>query len=248
LVFVIATAESAMRKMLLTAAGALALAGSAHAQEIQPNPYQSRDVPIGAFERVEVSGPFRVGVLIGDEPARVRLSGPPALLADTIAQVDGDTLTIRFREGARWSWNPGSGMNVVVFAPSLVSARVHGAAQVEIVGVRSQMFSAATDGSGTIVIRGLESERVQFATGGAGGITAEGFAREGAYATGGSGSIDARRLRVENASIAIGGSGSIYADVSRTANVSMGGSGRVDVVGGATCIGHPAGSSRFECR
>ena len=237
-----------MRKLLLTIAGAFALAGSAQAQETQPNPYQSRDVSIGAFERIHVSGPFRVVVVIGDEPARVGLSGPPALLTDTIATVDGDTLTIRFREGARWSWNQGSGMNVVVIAPSLVAARVHGAAQVEIVGVRAETFSAATDGSGTIVLRGLESGRVEFATGGSGGITAEGFAREATYATGGSGSIDAKRLRVENASIAVGGAGSIHADVSRTANVTLGGSGRVDVVGGATCVSNPAGSPRIECR
>ena len=237
-----------MRKMLLAAVGACALVGSTHAQEIQPNPYQSRDVAIGAFERMEVSGPFNVGVRISSEPAKVRLYGPPALLADTIADVDGDTLKIRFREGATWSWNQGSGMNVIVSAPNLVSARVQGAAQVEIDGVRAEMFSAATDGSGTVALRGLDTGRVQFATGGSGGITAEGIARQGTYAVGGSGSIDAKRLRVENASIAIGGSGSIYADVSRTANVSMAGSGRVDVVGGATCIQHPANSPRIECR
>lgn len=237
-----------MRKLLLAAGSALALVGSTQAQQTQPNPYQSRDVPLGTFDGVEVSGPFKVGVLISGEPAKVRLSGPPALLADTIAKVDGETLTIRFRDGAPWSWNPGSGVNVFVSAPRLVSARVHGAAQVEIDQVRGEMFSAATDGSGTIALRGLDIGRVLLATGGSGGISAEGRARDGRYAVGGSGSIDAKRLRVETASIAIGGAGSIYADVSRTADASVGGSGRVDVVGGATCIKQPAKSPRIECR
>jgi hypothetical protein len=237
-----------MRKMLLTAGAALGLVGPTHAQETQPSPYQSREVPIGNFDRVQISGPFKVGVLVSGEPAQVRLSGPPALLADAIVKVDGDTLTIRFREGARWSWNPGSGVNVFVTAPSLVSARVQGSAQVEIDQVRGDTFAAATDGSGTITLRGLDSGNVLFATGGSGGIIAEGIARQGIYAVGGSGSIDAKRLRVENASIAIGGAGSIYADVSRTANVSVGGSGRVDVVGGATCIKQPAKSPLIECR
>jgi hypothetical protein len=70
-----------------------------------------------------VSGPFHVGVLVSDEPARVRLTGPPALLADTIATVEGNMLTIRFRDGASWSWNPGSGVNVVA-----------GSGQVDVVG------------------------------------------------------------------------------------------------------------------
>jgi hypothetical protein len=237
-----------MRRMLLAAAGAFTLAGAAQAREIQPSSYQSRDVQTGAFDRMKVSGPFRVGVSIGGDPARVRLSGPPALLADTIATVDGDTLKIRFREGATWRWNPGSGVNVFVSAPKLVSVGVEGAASVEIDGVRGETFSAATEGSGTIVLSGLDAGRVRFATGGSGGITAEGAAREGSYAVGGSGSIDAKRLRVASATVAIGGAGSIYADASGRAVIAVGGSGRVEVVGGATCISQPANSLRVECR
>jgi hypothetical protein len=237
-----------MRKMLLAALGAFILGGSTQAQQAQPNPYQSRDVEVGAFDRIKVSGPFKVGVFVSDKPAGVHLSGPPALLADTIATVDGDTLKIRFREGADWSWNQGSGMVVTVDAPLLLSAGTEGAATVEIDGVRGDRFSAATNGSGSIALTGLEAGRVQFATGGAGGITAEGKAREAEYAVGGAGSIDAKRLRVETASIALGGSGSIHADVSGKANVALGGSGHVDIVGGATCIKQPAGSPQIECR
>lgn len=235
-----------MPKMMLVA-GLLALAGPAQAQT-QPSSYASREVPLGTFDRLEVSGPFKVGVLVGGGPAKVDLQGPPALLADAIAEVRAGTLTIRFREGASWSWNPGSGVNIFVSAPKLVSARVSKAAQVEIGGVRGDTFSAATDGSATIALRGINAGRVQFASGGSGGITAEGIAQEGTYAVGGPGSIDAKRLRVQNASIAIGGAGSIHADVAGTANVSVGGTGRVDIVGGATCNKLPANSPRIECR
>lgn len=212
------------------------------------NSYQSRDIPVGAFERLKVSGPFEVGVLASGEPPQVRLVGPPAMLADTIATIEGDTLTIRFREGATWSWNPGSGVNVFVSAPNLNSMSIEGAADVQIGAVRGQMFSAATEGSGSIVARELDVGHVQLVTGGAGGITIEGRAREGTYVVGGSGSIDAKRLRVGSASIAIDGAGSAYADVSATANVSVNGSGRAEVVGGATCIKQPTNSPRIECR
>jgi len=218
------------------------------AAEKNPSPYQSRDVPVGRFDRLRVSGPFMVGVLVSSEAARVHLMGPPALLADTITTVEGDTLTIRFREGATWSWNPGSGVNVFVIAPNLDAVTVEGAAEVEISGVRGDMLSAETEGSGTIAARELDVERVQLATGGSGGITVEGRAREGTYVVGGAGSIDAKRLRVENASIAIGGAGSAYADVSHAANVSVNGSGRVEIVGGATCIKQPINSPRIDCR
>jgi hypothetical protein len=237
-----------MRKMLLAAGAAFALAGSTNAPETQSGPYQSRDFLLANFDRIEVSGPFKVGVLVSGEPAQVRLSGPPALLADTITKVDGDTLMIRFRDGVQRSWSPGFGVNVSVSAPNLVSARAQRAAQVEIDQVRVETFSGATDGSGNIAVRGLDAGRVVLATGGSGGITAEGRARGGTYAVAGSGSIDAKRLRLETADLSIEGAGSIHADVSRIANVSLTGSGGVEVVGGATCINQPAQSTRIECR
>lgn len=214
----------------------------------QPDPYQHREFTIGAFDRVKVSGPFKVAVIVGDEPAKVHLVGPPALLADTIAVVEGDTLQIRFREGATWSWNPGSGVNVVVFAPNLRATSADLAASVEIGGLQGDMFSASTDGSGSIVVRQLDVGHVQIATGGSGGVTVEGKARDASYVIGGSGSIDAKRLRVEHASIALGGSGSIYADVSKTASVSVSGSGRVEIVGGASCTKQPTNSPQIDCR
>jgi len=224
-----------------------ALATQARAGD-QPDPYQYRDVQIGTFDRLKVSGPFKVGVLVSAEPAHVQLVGPPALLADTITTIEGDTLVIRFREGATWSWNPGSGVNAVVFAPNLTAVRLEGAAEVEVNGLRGDLFSAATDSSGTIVVRQLDARHVELATSGSGGITVEGSARDAAYVVGGSGSIDAKRLRVERATIAIGSSGSAYADVSKTANISVTGTGRVDVVGGEICIEQPTKSPQVQCR
>jgi len=214
----------------------------------QPDAYRYRDIPTGPFDRLKVSGPFKVGLFVSDEPGLVRLAGPPALLADTIVTVEGDTLAIRFREGATWSWNPGSGVNIFVSARNLSSVSLEGAGDVEIAGAHGDMFSATTDGSGSIVIRQLDVGHVQLATAGAGQITVEGNARDAAYVVGRSGSIDAKRLRVEKASIAIGGAGSAYADVSKTADILVNGTGRVDIVGGATCVEQPANSPQIQCR
>ncbi len=216
--------------------------------EKNPSPYQSREVAIGSFEHLKVSGPFKVGVIVSREVAQVRIQGPAALLADTIATLEGDTLTIRFREGANWSWNPGSGVSIFVSTPNLNSISVEGAANVEVFGVSGDMFSAALDGSGTISARRLAVRHAQLTTDGAGDITVEGIAREGTYVIGGSGSIDAKRMPVKTATIAIGGAGSAYADVSNSAIISMSGSGHVEVVGGATCIKQPSNSPRVVCR
>lgn len=216
--------------------------------EANPSPYRSRDVNVGPFDTLKVSGPFKVGVFVSDEPARVRLLGPPTLLADAVVEVEGGILTIRFREGAAWSWNPGSGVNVVVAAPKLASVNLEGAADVEVLGVQGESLAALTQGSGSLKATGINVERIHLATRGAGSISVEGSAREATYEVGGSGSIDAMRLKVESARIAVGGAGSSYANVSRTATVSVNGNGRVEVVGGATCISQPVHSRQIECR
>ena len=249
---------------LAIADGGVKRGGSSSSAEAQqqnaenqvPSSYQSRDVALGAFERIEVAGPFMVGVVVGQKPpeanggkpAAIRMVGPPNMLDDVMARVEADTLIIRFREGASWSWNPGAGVNIVVFVPQLVSARADRAAQMRIGGVRGDSFSASTEGSSTIAVDQLQVGRAMFATGGSGGITAEGRARDVSYVVGGPGSIDAKRLKVETASVAVGGAGSVYADVSRTANVSLTGAGRVDIVGGPRCLKQPATSPRIECR
>jgi DNA-binding CsgD family transcriptional regulator len=212
-----------------------------------PSSYASREVPLTTFNRIEVIGPFKVAVIVG-KPAKVSYGGPKAMLADLIAKVDGETLIIRFPEGASWSWNPGAGVNVVVFTPRLVSARVRGAADLQIAGVHGDAFSATTEGSGTIGLRQMQVEQATFSTAGSGGITIEGSSRHVRYAVSGPGSIDAKRFKVEAASIAIDGAGSVHADVSKSASVSLSGAGRADIVGGATCIKQPSASARIECR
>lgn len=246
---------------LALANGGVESGGSAEAQQKNggrpiPTSYQHRDLTVGPFDRIEVSGPFNVAVIVGekasemagDKRAAVRLLGPPKMLDDVVATVEADTLVVRFREGASWSWNPGAGVNIVVFAPQLVSARADRAAQVKVAGVRGDSFSASTEGSSTIAIDQMQVARATLATGGSGGISAEGSARHVSYVVGGPGSIDAKRLKAETASISNGGAGSVYADVSRTANVSVTGAGRVDIVGGALCVKQPRNFARIECR
>ena len=215
--------------------------------ERNPSPYKVQDLTPGRFDQITVSGPFKVGVIVGQRP-RVTLQGPPALLADTIVANEGGTLTIRFREGADWSWNPGSGMNVLVFTPTLGRLHVEGAADVEIDGVRGNSFAAATDGSGSINIRGMDVGAVQLATAGAGGITVEGAAKNATYVVSGSGSIDAMRTQAKDATIAINGAGNAFSDVSRKANIAITGGGRVQVVGGGKCVTLPTNSPRVNCR
>ncbi|WP_271079607.1 GIN domain-containing protein [Aurantiacibacter sp. MUD61] len=218
--------------------------------ERNPSPYPVLNVPVGQFDEVQVSGAIQVFVIAGADAHGVRLHGPRALIEDAIVDVEEGRLSIRFREGANWSWNPGSGLNVVVRTPSLSAIHIDGPVLAEVMQPRGESFTASTQAAGSIEITELDVGTVQLSTHGAGGITVSGSAREADYSVGGAGSIDAMRLRVTDAEIEISGAGSNYANVSGEAQIALtrDRGGRVEVVGGGTCVTQPANSDRVECR
>lgn len=253
--------------MILLATAALALTvsdGDTRSQDSEPATESASDssaerdpkhfpvvtIPVDAFDQMKVSGAFKVYVLVSDSPTEVALVGPRSMTADVIATVEDGILTIRFREGAERSWNPGAGVNVSISTPNLSSVNVDGPTRMEINGPTGDSFAATTQAAGSIEISRLDVGKVALATKGAGSISVSGSAGDAIYSTGGAGSIDAKRLRVTNAKIAVGGAGSIYADVSGESEVTLGRSlsGRVEVVGGGTCISQPANSDRIDCR
>lgn len=216
--------------------------------EANPSPYPVLNVPVAKFDKLEVAGPIKVAVIQSDEASRVSLQGPRALISDAVVAVENDTLTVRFREGARWSWNPGSGLNAVVRTPSLSSVRLEGAGSVEIFLLKGETFTATTEGSGSVTAKNLDVGNIRLATNGAGGITVSGTAREASYSVGGAGSIDGMRLKVTDAQIAVAGAGSGYANVSGEAEISLTGAGSVEVVGGGVCRTQAGDTDRIDCR
>jgi hypothetical protein len=219
--------------------------------ERNPSPYIARSEPISGVRKIKVEGAINVLVMSGQVPeSSVTFSGPPELLADAVTRIEDGVLTISFREGADWSWNSGSGMNVVVRLPALEGIETNGPAQVETVNlsVAVPTFSATVNGAGKIAANDVRAENVQLAVGGSGSIRISGTAGDVAYATGGAGSIDAKRLRATNGAISLGGPGAVFADISGAADINVGGPGTVEVVGGATCTTRAPRPSQVECR
>ncbi|MEO0420107.1 MAG: DUF2807 domain-containing protein [Pseudomonadota bacterium] len=222
----------------------------AQSQELNPPVYPTRSDTIALADKLEVQGTMHVMVFtdLQREP-RVSFQGPEPLLSDAMATVKDGTLTLAFKDGKPYSSNPGSRLSAVVYLPSIDGVKVEKSpAEVRVFGNNSDEFSAAVGGAGQIKIERLEAKRMNAAIGGAGSIRIEGTADEASFAIGGAGSIEGKRLRVATAKIAVGGAGSVYADVSDTADIVVGGSGRVEIVGGATCNIRPDSIDKVECR
>jgi len=212
------------------------------------SPYETKVIAIENAERIEVTGAIKVLARGGSDTPQVTLTGPPEMIADAVVEVDGDTLSIRYVDGANWSWNPGSGMNASVQLPKVSSVGNTGPGSITVRSPMASDFGAGTGGSGKITVTGLDAETVQLGVGGSGSIEVKGTANSGQFGIGGSGSIEAKRLRLKSAQIGIGGSGSVYADVSESAEIGIGGSGRVEIVGGAECTFAESQANQIDCR
>lgn len=233
----------------MTFAAAAALAGCTGARSESGGPTVERAFQVGAFERIEVAGPYEVDVRTGSEPS-VQASGPEKTMERMVVEVDGDTLRIhpRKRKGIGFNWSSDHTVRVQVTVPALRGAEIAGSGGINVDRVTGDSFEGAVAGSGDLQLGQVEVERLSMGIAGSGEIRAgTGRARHVEYEIAGSGDIDAGALAAEEAQVSIAGSGNVRANATRAASVDIAGSGDVQLTGGAKCRVSKAGSGNVNC-
>ncbi len=239
-----------MFRIVATAASFVALTAchiGANAEERDPGPTVSRTYQVGAFDRIEVSGPYDVIVSTGGSPS-AKATGGGKLLDETEVVVEGNVLKIRpvRKNGFGWNWGKSGSAKFAVSTASLSGAAISGSGGISVDKVSGD-FKGAIGGSGDLNLRSVAGSAVDLSVGGSGSITAAGTAQSTAIKIGGSGDVDASGLAARTASVAIGGSGSAKASASDTAKISIAGSGDVVITGGAKCDVSKVGSGDVTC-
>ncbi|HEU4705351.1 MAG TPA: head GIN domain-containing protein [Sphingomicrobium sp.] len=240
-----------MHKAILAAmvAAAAASAGCARDRQESAGPPTSRTYPVGAFDRLEVAGPYDVTVTTGGAPS-VRASGGERALERMVVEVKGGTLTIhpRKRSGLHFGWSKTHKVTLNVTVPSLAAAEVAGSGNISVDKVRGDSFEAGVAGSGDVRLGEVDVKRLKMGIAGSGEINAgRGRASVADYEIAGSGDIDGAGLVAETASVSIAGSGNVAAHATGTASVDIAGSGDVRLTGGARCKVSKAGSGNVLC-
>lgn len=234
----------------LTMAAAAAAAGCTSARGEDGGPAVQRNYQVGAFERIEVAGPYDVEVRTGSAPS-VNASGPEKMVERMVVEVDGDTLTIhpRKRKGLNFGWSShGEPVRLIVTVPRLAAAEIAGSGAIQIDRVAGDRFEGGVAGSGDLRLGQVEVGELKMGIAGSGEIRAgTGRAQRVEYDIAGSGDIDAADLAAEQAQVSIAGSGNVRANATRTASVDIAGSGDVRLTGGAKCEVSKAGSGNVEC-
>jgi Putative auto-transporter adhesin, head GIN domain len=240
-----------MRRLLIPASTAIALAAagchmSADGKERDAGPKVARNYQVGAFSKIEVAGPYEVKVVTGGAPG-VSARGGEHLLNETEVRVDGDTLEIRprKRKGISWHWSNGTAEFTVNVA-ALRAAAIAGSGGITIDRVNGD-FEGEVAGSGDLRLPAVSGGRIKLAIAGSGDVMAAGRADSVDIGIAGSGDIDAKGLVSRTADVSIAGSGGVAAHATESAEVSIMGSGDVDLSGGAKCKVSKMGSGNVNC-
>jgi hypothetical protein len=239
-----------MRRILLPASTAivLAAAGCNAARSEEPGPSVSRNFQVGAFDRIEVAGPYQVSVTTGSAPS-VRATGPDNAIDRMVVEVDGGKLKIHPRKKSMsFGWSKSHKVVLQVTVPSLRGAEIAGSGDITVDKVSVDHFAAGIAGSGALKLGEVQVQSLALGIAGSGGAQlGQGKAARVEYEIAGSGDIDGSDLAAEQASVSIAGSGNVVANASATADVDIAGSGDVRVRGGAKCNVSKHGSGNVTC-
>ena len=239
-------------KHLLPVAAIAMLAGACHfggkAETREAGPAVDRSYQVGAFDRIEVAGPYEVSVKTGGQPG-VTAHGGEAILAETEIVVENGVLKIkpRKRNGFSWNFNNENQVRVDVTTAALRGAAIAGSGDLNVDRVSGGDFSGEVAGSGNLGVERIEGGKVALAIAGSGNVRAAGKADALDVSIAGSGDVDAAALQAATADVSIAGSGNVRAHATDTADVSIMGSGDVELTGGAKCNVNKHGSGDVRC-
>jgi hypothetical protein len=241
-----------MRKSIAAALIAASAATSACGQQRHEDagPTVSRNYQVGAFQQIEVAGPYAVQVHTGANPG-VSAQGPQKLLERTVVEVKGDKLVIHPQRHNGWfsfDFSSDRGAKFDVTVPQLSGATIAGSGDIEVDNVRGDRFDGDVAGSGGLKLDNVAVKALDLSISGSGDLEARaGSAQSANYQIAGSGGLDAGHVAAQQLKVSIMGSGDVRAHATGTADVSIMGSGDVDVTGGAKCTVHRTGSGDVNC-
>lgn len=207
----------------------------------------TRTYQVGAFDKIEVAGPYEVIVTTGGKPG-VSATGGEKLLEDTEVVINGSTLKIRpkHHKGINLFWGSKGKAQFTVTTAMINAVEIAGSGGVTVDKVVGD-FKGEVAGSGRMKLAAVNGGAMDFSIAGSGSISAAGKAASTSVEIAGSGDFDSSGLAANDADVSIAGSGNVRANASRTANVEIMGSGNVTITGGAKCEIDKAGSGNVNC-
>jgi hypothetical protein len=228
-----------MIALALAACGGAALAQGANVD---------RSYRVGAFDSVGAAGANLVVVHVGGAPS-VTARGEAETLDRMEVVVERGSLQIRPRREYRdhFDWRGLKPATYTVTLPHLTAASLAGSGDMRVDRAEGGKFAASVAGSGNLDIAALRVSEANLSMAGSGNLTARGSATRANLSVAGSGNVRTRGVTSRTASISIAGSGTAELSAQDAANVSIVGSGDAVISGPARCHVSRIGSGKARC-
>lgn len=184
---------------------------------------------VSSFDKVEVSGDFKVYVIQGDLKP-VRIEGDQNLLEYVEFVETGSELKIRTRDG--FDMNPSSDMKIFLTAPQYKSIQASGASDILGEGKidNNTDIKMTVSGAGNIKME-LDAPSIESGISGSGDIELKGETENLTLKISGAGSAKCYDLKSENTKIDISGAGDAQVFASNRLEANISGAGNVSYKG-----------------
>lgn len=196
-----------------------------------------RELGVGSFTRLRVSGAFDVRVAPGSP--RVRISGNRDAIDAVDAHVDGETLVVRPTVNGIWGGQPASRaaapVVVTITTPSLVNLTLIGNGKVSVTKMAGPRIGVAVTGTGSVAVDAVQADQIDAQLIGTGTLAVAGRTASARFVTNGPGTIVADKLDAGDVVIRLDGLGSTTASARFTAAVTNTGLGSVNIAGNPKC-------------
>lgn len=207
-----------------------------------------RGYSVSDFDRIRVSGPYRVEV-VTDRSTVVKAKGSAQALDSVTVDVQGRALLIRPN---RTGWTGAQSADVppaiiYVRAPALREATITGSGALTLSGLKGLRVFLGVEGSGTLTANGIAADRLEVGVIGTGRLVAAGTARLATVTSRGSGAVEAGRLSVDDLTITWESAGDGQFSARRTAKANSVGAGNVVITGSAACTVNAVGNGTVDC-
>lgn len=206
-----------------------------------------RTFSVSDFDRIRVTGPFRVNV-IADRMTTVRGSGTTGALDRVRLDVQGRTLMVRMdRSNFAGSDTKDAPAIITIRAPALREASLAGSGTLSLTGMKGLRASLVVEGSGTMTVTNVQADRLDVGVVGTGTVAVTGKARVASVTGRGAGSVKAEGLSVDDLTLNWESAGDGSFAATRTAKVTSIGTGNVSVSGKAACTVSNGGNGQVAC-
>lgn len=196
-----------------------------------------RNYSVSNFDRLRITGPYRVELITGRPPS-AKATGDPRATDLLDIRVDGDTLTVRAGANA-WGEQAASTAGTPVIRLStrtLRSVTLIGSGDLTIVGpLKGQKIDFVLSGSGALRAEGVDADQFSATTTGSGRMTLAGRAAKARLSSNGPGGMQAGGLVAGDLVLSADGGGDVTAQARFTATVAALGIGAVTVYGKPAC-------------